>query len=362
MIASREVPITPRLEPKWPSESGPRCLSDSSWRSTVGMVSAAGGPTIPAMPHMGQPRVSGRLAGRPSGARIGVGQMRILVLSRYLYGHAPSPRSGIEVWERVLEPAGFELDYASFETPELHEVLSSPGLWAEKTTGMLRAYARRIGDLRSLAEYDAVLVNREAALIGPAWFERYAVGRGLPLIYHLDDPLYVPYRSQANGYLSYLKFFGKVGRLCRMASVVIVNSEAHRGYAQRFNPNVRLVPSVVDGELYSYRERPRASEPVRVGWTGSPTTAHNLAVITGPLREVSRRPDACIELIGVNGDAPLSIPYESVPWQASTEVADLRRFDVGLLPLADTPWNRRKFFLKLVQYMTLGIPAVASPL
>ena len=73
--------------------------------------------------------------------------------------------------------------------------------------------------------------------------------------------------------------------------------------------------------------------------TGSPTTAHNLAVITGPLREISRRPDACVELIGVNGDAPLSIPYDSLPWQPATALvlADVANLDAGHSPVRVSP-------------------------
>ena len=45
-----------------------------------------------------------------------------------------------------------------------------------------------------------------------------------------------------------------------------------------------------------------------------------------------------------------------------TEVSDLRELDIGLLPLPLTEWNKRKFYLKLAQYMALGIPAVCTPL
>ena len=41
---------------------------------------------------------------------------------------------------------------------------------------------------------------------------------------------------------------------------------------------------------------------------------------------------------------------------------DLRQLDIGLLPLPVDEWTKRKFYLKLVQYMALGIPAVCTPL
>ena len=45
-----------------------------------------------------------------------------------------------------------------------------------------------------------------------------------------------------------------------------------------------------------------------------------------------------------------------MPWRAETEVPDLRHFDIGLVPLPTDEWTKRKFYLKLVQYMTLESP------
>ena len=88
--------------------------------------------------------------------------------------------------------------------------------------------------LRSLDRYDGVLVYREAALVGPALIERLAARRK-PIIYQLDDPLYIPYKSPTSGWFSYLKFFGKVGTICSLSRVVIVNSRQHAEYASRFS-------------------------------------------------------------------------------------------------------------------------------
>jgi glycosyltransferase involved in cell wall biosynthesis len=50
-----------------------------------------------------------------------------------------------------------------------------------------------------------------------------------------------------------------------------------------------------------------------------------------------------------------------VPWRERTEFKDLLAFDVGIMPLEDTAWSRYKCGLKILQYMAIGIPAVASP-
>jgi glycosyltransferase involved in cell wall biosynthesis len=214
--------------------------------------------------------------------------------------------------------------------------------------------------LRHLDGYDAAFVYREAALIGPEICERVLSRRGLPIIYGLDDPLFVPYRSPANGVLSWLKFPGKVARLCTLASSVIVNGSPLRQFAGRYNRNVRVVPNLVDECAYRPEVRP-AGHPPRLGWIGSHSSAANLDILAEPLSRLARRTPFELHLIGCDRPAVGDVACVVKAWSAATEVRDLRLVDVGLVPLADHPWNAWKFNFKLVQYMALGIPPVCTP-
>ena len=289
---------------------------------------------------------------------------RILVLTPYSYGTVAGPRSSFELWERLLREEGYEFDYAPFESERLKRLLYEPGATAAKAAEMMRCYVRRFADLRRLRSYDAVLVNREAALLGPEVFERLVSVARVPLIYHLDDPLYIPYRSRANGALSYAKCFGKVKRIARLAKVVIANSDAHREYLSRYARQIRQIPSVVDAREYRFEPRSATGDrhPVCVGWTGSFPTVPNLQVVADVLRRLGTRDDVRLRFVGTRDPGIDGVPYTAHDWRAETEVADLRTFDVGMVPLPDDAWSRTKFNLKLVQYMALGIPPVCTPL
>jgi glycosyltransferase involved in cell wall biosynthesis len=225
---------------------------------------------------------------------------------------------------------------------------------------MLRAFVKRIPSLADLSRYDAVLVYREAALIGPEILERWVVRRGVPLIYVLDDPLFVPYRSPSNGPLSRLKSPGKVTRLCSLASTVIVNGSPLRIFAERHNRNVWVVPNLVDATTYQPRIR-SAGVPPCLGWIGSPSTAGNLDLLAEPLRRLASRVVFELQVVGATRRTIGTVPCTWKPWTADSEVEDLGRFDVGLLPLGNHPWNPWKFNFKLAQYMALGIPPVCTP-
>jgi glycosyltransferase involved in cell wall biosynthesis len=287
--------------------------------------------------------------------------MRVLALTPNLYGVSPGQRSSIELWEKVLEPAGIFMDHSSFETERLREVIYLPGHYGRKTVELTRAYGRRLRSLKQVDDYDAVLIYREAALLGPELVERLAARRK-PLIYQLDDPLYVPYRSPWSGWLSYLKFFGKVSRIAAMSRVVIVNSSYHRDYVSRVNGNVWQIPSVVDADVYRPKPRTQGNGKVCVGWSGSATTVGNLQLIEASLRDIAQRRDVQIQLVGVDAPPFPDIDLTALPWHAETEVDDLRQLDVGLAPAPVTEWNKRKFFMKIVQYMALGIPPICSPI
>jgi glycosyltransferase involved in cell wall biosynthesis len=290
--------------------------------------------------------------------------MEVLALIPNQYGHAPGQRSSIELWETVLAPVGINIQYAPFETERLHEVLYRPGYYATKIAEMLRAYVDRLKLLGDLKRFDAVFVYREAALLGPAILEKIVARRGVPIIYQLDDPLFVPYTSPNNGYLSYLKFFGKIADICRLAKVVMVNSTPIREYVSQYNQNIWQVPSVVDTKQYVYRPDLLQNQTgeVCIGWSGSPTTIGNIRVVANALRMLAEQVPHRVHLIGgTQFDLP-GVKYTAQNWSAETEVSDLRKMQVGMVPLPVNEWNKRKFYMKTAQYMALGIPTVATPL
>jgi glycosyltransferase involved in cell wall biosynthesis len=290
--------------------------------------------------------------------------MRVLALTPSRPGSSPGQRSSIELWDKVLAREGIAVEYAPFETDRLAEVLPQRGYMLVKAREMLRAYWRRLRLVRHIGNFDAVFIYREAALIGPAFLERLVAASGKPLIYQLDDPLYVPYVSPTNSVLSYLKCFGKVATICRLSRVVIVNSSHHREYAERHAQDVRVIPSVVDGKVYTRADAGRRLEPHRVcvGWSGSTSSASNLRLVEEPLRRLRERTGCRLHFIGARGSDLPDIGGTCQPWRAETEVEDLGQLDIGLVPVLDTPWNRRKFYMKVVQYMALGIVPVATPL
>jgi glycosyltransferase involved in cell wall biosynthesis len=48
-------------------------------------------------------------------------------------------------------------------------------------------------------------------------------------------------------------------------------------------------------------------------------------------------------------------------WNLAEELDFFAHFDIGIMPLKDSPFARGKCAFKLVQYMAVGLPVIASP-
>jgi glycosyltransferase involved in cell wall biosynthesis len=265
--------------------------------------------------------------------------------TRYRMGqYAPGLRDhGIELSIRHLLDDGYLRRRFAGATPDL--------------LPMLRSGARRLSDLAGQRGYDALMLYSELFPLLPGWLETALLRR--PYVYDFDDAFYLKYRDGRMGFLGPV-LGGKFERVMRGAAAITAGNRVLAAHARASNPATTLLPTAVDTDRYV----PGAHAPTReltIGWIGSPSTAPYLSLLAGPLEALGR--EGPVRLVVVGGAAPEvpGIAVESVAWSEATEVAQINRFDIGVMPLTDDPWARGKCAFKLIQYMACGVPVVASP-
>jgi glycosyltransferase involved in cell wall biosynthesis len=59
-------------------------------------------------------------------------------------------------------------------------------------------------------------------------------------------------------------------------------------------------------------------------------------------------------------DSP-HLPVINKLWKLEDENEDLVSFDIGLMPLQDDLWSKGKCGLKIIQYLSVGVPVVCTP-
>src|SRR5215471_15979012 len=133
--------------------------------------------------------------------------MRILALVPYPFDTAPGQRYRIEQWAPILKDLGDEITFVPFRDDELNSLLSRDGHSSRKIYLTARESARRLKALRLIKDYDLVYIYKEVALLGPALIERYISMKGVPIVFDLDDAIFVhsTYTSPVSRYFRWLK-------------------------------------------------------------------------------------------------------------------------------------------------------------
>jgi glycosyltransferase involved in cell wall biosynthesis len=286
--------------------------------------------------------------------------MRVLALVPSPFDTSPGQRYRLEQWGPILQERGVEITYEPFESKQLHSLLYETGRLPQKLDLVARGFVRRLATIRKAREFDMVYVFREAALLGPAFFERLICQTGVPMVFDFDDAIFVSYRSPSNGYLSYLKFAGKTKSICRMAAHVMVGNPYLAEYARQVNDNVTVIPTTIDTSKYQPLPRRQSDVPV-IGWTGSHSTVQHLDTLRGALQKLAKLQSFRLRVIGAPHYKIEGVDVEAMHWKSSTEVEDLSYVDIGVMPLPNDAWSKGKCGAKALQFMGLGIPTICSP-
>src|SRR5687768_16386571 len=118
---------------------------------------------------------------------------RIAALVPNKLGVSPGQRLRIEAWAEYLNSAGWKIDFYPFEDDALHDVFYKPGHQLTKAVRLTSCYFKQFRTVISDLNCDGLFLYREAALVGPALLERLSKCLKVPMIYDIDDPIFLPY-------------------------------------------------------------------------------------------------------------------------------------------------------------------------
>jgi len=231
---------------------------------------------------------------------------------------------------------------------------------------VLAAYLRRLRALWCARRYDLVWMEKEALPWLPAAVER-ALMRGVPYVVDLDDAWFHRY-DQSPSVIVRALMGHKIDAVMGRAAIVVAGNDYLADRARAANARrVETIPSVVDSNRYTpavlsrTKTSNRASEIV-IGWIGTPFTVRYLTSIEQAFRTIAAKYSVALHVVGASAPRSFArLPVQSISWNEATEIETICDFDIGIMPLDDTPWERGKCAYKLLQVMAAQIPVVASP-
>lgn len=225
---------------------------------------------------------------------------------------------------------------------------------------IVRSFARRTSAALKAKKYDLLVIHCELYPFIPPTLENFIIRHSM-YVYDFDDAIFHGYDHHPNPIIRKL-FKNKIHRVISKAAAVSAGSNYLASYASQRNPHVEFIPTAVDLERYSDTESNNKNRDYFVvGWVGSPSTAEYLKLVQNSLNKFCSRTSSKFVVIG-SGESNLQISgLEILNWTAETEVEDICKFDVGIMPLSDNPWSKGKCGFKLIQYMACGLPVIAAP-
>ncbi len=287
--------------------------------------------------------------------------MNVLFLVPAPLNMSPGQRFRFEHYLPELKKNNINYTLQSFWSMKAWNVLFSKGYIFLKTTELLRGFFRRLYAIITITKYDYVFVYREAAPIGPPFFE-WLIAKVFrkKVIYDFDDAIWVSSSSSANPYASLIKCSWKVKYICRYSHIISVGNQFLAMYARRYNNNVKILPTVVNTNVHN-KLKDQSETPLTIGWTGTFTNFKNLSKASSVIYELQKKYNFQYLIIADKDPELKDVKYIFKKWKLNTEIEDLLCMNIGIMPLNNSEIESGKCGFKAIQYMSLGIPAVVSP-
>jgi len=290
-------------------------------------------------------------------------KIKILFLCPYPFDEVASQRFRFEQYFTTLDRYDFKILQKSFYSVETYRILYQQKKYTQKLIGILWGFLKRTIHVLYALSADYVFIHREVTPLGPPVFEWFlAKVMGKKVIYDFDDAIWLQNTSEENIFISRLKSHQKFFKICRWSYKISCCNEYLASYARKQNPQVVIIPTTIDSEVWNPITKIDNNHKLTLGWTGTHSTLPYLSSIKSVFeRIINNHPQIVIRII-CNKRPDWDLPnLEFITWNRSTEIEDLAGIDIGLMPLPSSPWAKGKCGFKILQYFAMGIPTLASP-
>jgi len=227
-------------------------------------------------------------------------------------------------------------------------------------THIIFCYMKRFFFLFTVVKYNKLVIEKELFPYFPAFFEKLLYLFKVKYIVDFDDAIFHNYDLSRHKLIQlFLK--KKIDHVMKYSSCVIAGNSYLANRAKKSGAKkVEIIPTVIDISRYEVLNKTPTANVI-IGWIGSPSTFKYIKAIKPVLQKITEKHNVIIHIIGAKENLNLGKNIRYIKWTETSEVSEIQKFDIGIMPLENTPWELGKCSYKLIQYMGCGIPVVASP-
>lgn len=230
------------------------------------------------------------------------------------------------------------------------------------------------GDVPLPGSADIAILQRDMLLsdqwkFGP-WVKEWKE-KGGKLIYEIDDDLMNPKALYDRGYSGNAEDLAeRVRRYTEAADLITVSTPHLATLFSHYADKVEVVPNYIDARLWQIDrdlpDRGKSNRPLVVGYVGTPTHTEDLRIIEEAVKSLEAEGLIQVEVIGafqrINPlfGKRIGLPQNSVYPIFTNWLKKIAKWDIAVVPLEDTSFNRAKSNLKFIESAALGVAVLCT--
>jgi glycosyltransferase involved in cell wall biosynthesis len=218
------------------------------------------------------------------------------------------------------------------------------------------ALAQDFRDFSSLQKFDVVILQKR--IVSSSVLRRIRT-HSKRLLYDSDDRIWLGHHQQ-HGWLTRWRISSRMRSIAQKVDLCVAANRVIAADLEGYGGRVQVVPMSVPSDQWPMRAA--STDPLTIGWTGSPGSLPYLDPLWPALRRVQQKhPHVRIAIHCGKVPSSQGVKVLHLPYVPGEESAVVRQFDIGLLPLSSDPFSLGKSPIKALQYMASGVAIVGSP-